>query len=93
MNLESIQEYFKIQIEIGNFTILNIIRSNDLNDNTWVSMLVENRPFVIKTNETETIQDGDISENYIQLGNFTQKQHKTIYEREKKRRFVRNDKN
>jgi len=91
MNLESIQEYFKIQIEIGNFMVLNITRSNDLIDNTWVSMLVENRPFVIKTNETETIQDGDISENYIQLGNFTQQQHKTIYEREKKRRFVRND--
>ena len=88
MDLTTIQEFFKNKIVNGQFIVLNIIVSHE---NTWIFMLVENRPFLIKINEDQTIQDGDISENYIQLGNFTQKQHKIIYDREKKRRIVCND--
>lgn len=87
MNLEKIQAYFKRQIEKGNYEVKEV---NTAHVNTWISLLVDNRPFVIKINEIETKQDGDISENYIQLGKFNKDQHIKIYEREKKRGLIRN---
>jgi len=89
MDLTTVQDFFKNEIEKGNYEIVNFSAPTGLN--LWIDILVLNRPFKIVVNEFKVNQNGDISENYIQLGNFTQQQHKTIYEREKKRRVVRND--
>lgn len=89
MDLTKIQETFKNEIEKGNYEIVN--HSSPTGLNIWIDLLVFNRPFRIVVNEFNVSQSGDISENYIQLGNFTQQQHKTIYDREKKRGFICND--
>lgn len=89
MDLTKIQETFKSEIENGNYVIVNYSSPTGLN--IWLDLLVLNRPFKIVVNEFSVSQSGDISENYIQLGNFTQQQHKQIYDREKKRRVICND--
>lgn len=77
-NLERVQAYFKRQIVKGNYQIVEVTEAHV---NTWLSILVDQRPFVIKINQLEVIQDGCITENYLQLGEFSKEQQEVIIER------------
>lgn len=81
MDLEKVQDYFKTQIERGNYQVTERYTASFGYKKLWVSMLVENRPFMIEiTPKGKVKQLGDIDENYIQLGEFTNEQQRTIYE-------------
>ena len=78
MNLEEVQSYFKEQISQGNY---DVVRITGKVFTRWISLKINDRPFVIKVNESDIIQEGDIFENYIQLGEFSKQQKQIIYER------------
>lgn len=86
MDISKIQDYFKRKIAKLNFETKDVIQSRF---NTWLSILVDNRPFLLKVNEIEVTQDGEITENYIQLGRFNANQQKQIYETTKRNGFIR----
>lgn len=84
MNLEEVQSYFKEQISLGNYEVTDKYQASFGYKKLWVSVLVDNRPFVIEISlKGKVEQIGAIEENYIQLGVFTQRQQELIYERYK----------
>lgn len=83
--LERIQVHFKNKIADGKYHILNVAKGHLT---LWIELMIDMRPFCIKINRSGVIQDGDISENYIQLGTFNKQQQNQIYEREYKRHFA-----
>jgi hypothetical protein len=82
MNLQNVQDYFKEQIAKGNY---NEIQVSGKMFTRWVSLQVNERPFVIRVNEFNVTQEGDIFENYLQLGEFSNQQKQQIYEMYKDR--------
>jgi hypothetical protein len=78
MNLEEVQNYFKDQISKGNY---DVVRITGKVFTRWISLKVNDRPFLIKVNELDVMQEGEIDENYIQLGDFSKQQKQIIYER------------
>jgi hypothetical protein len=83
MNLESVQNYFKEQISLGNYDEVQVTGYTMFT--RWVSLQVNERPFVIRVNEFNVTQEGDIFENYLQLGEFSNQQKERIYARYKDR--------
>ena len=82
MNLESVQEHFKEQIALGNYEVTDKYQASFGYKKLWVSVLVDNRPFVIEISlKGKVEQIGDITENYLQLGTFSNNQQELIYER------------
>lgn len=82
MNLESVQDYFKEQISLCNYDEIQV---SGKMFTRWVSLQVNERPFVIRINEFNVTQEGDIFENYLQLGDFSNQQKEKIYARYKDR--------
>ncbi len=82
MNLEEVQNYFKEQISLGNYQIIDRYIATYGGNKLWITLLIENRPFMIEiTPYGKVSQLGDIEHNYIQLGLFSNKQQQRIYER------------
>lgn len=82
MNLESVQEHFKEQIALGNYEVIRKDITTFHEKKLWIDVLVDNRPFVIVITERGNVkQDGQIDENYLQLGEFNNNQKQLIYER------------
>ncbi len=76
MNLEEVQNYFKEQIALGNYEVTDKYQASFGYKKLWVSVLVDNRPFVIEiTLKGKVEQIGDITENYLQLGTFSNNQY------------------
>ena len=82
MNLEEVQSYFKEQIALGNYEVTDKYQASFGYKKLWVSVLVSERPFMIEITPKGNVEQlGDVHENFIQLGKFSNEQQQRIYER------------
>jgi len=77
MDITHVQEYFREQIAAGTYEIMGRFGNK-------IFLEVENSPFCIYvgTRPEYTTQTGNICDNYINLGTFTEQQKNDIYDRE-----------
>jgi hypothetical protein len=84
MNLKSVQDYFKEQIAKGSYVVVRKDVTTFHEHKLWIDLLVDDRPFVIVITERGKVrQDGQIEENYLNIGEFNENQKQQIYDRYK----------
>lgn len=87
--LIEVQMYFKNKILSGDYTITmksETSKTSPLPSKyCWLTLTINDRPFTFSMGARNTfVQDGELFENYINLGEFTEEEQSKIWQRENK---------
>ena len=85
--LIEVQEYFKTKIINGDYTIT--MKSETSKPSPlpskycWITVTINDRPFTFSMgSKNSVVQDGELFENYINLGELTEEEQAKIWSRE-----------
>ena len=89
--LIEVQEYFKNKIINGDYTITmksETSKTSPLPSKyCWITVTINDRPFTFSMgSKNSVIQDGELFENYINLGELTEEEQAKIWSRENESR-------